>query len=112
MAATTGDSQRLLLFDFKRQNWTDLAEVNVNYNYGNWSRDGRYLYFDNVQASEPAFFRLRISDRKLEQLVSLKGIRRAWGSFGPWSGLAWDDSPLLLRDVGSQEIYALDWEAP
>ena len=112
MAATTQDSQRLLLFDFKRQNWTELAKVDVNYNYGNWSRDGRYLYFDTIFASEPAFFRLRISDRKLEQLVSLKGIRRAWGSFGPWSGLAWDDSPLLLRDVGSQEIYALDWEAP
>jgi hypothetical protein len=110
MAATTRDSQQLLLFDFKRQNWTGLAKV--NWNYGNWSRDGQYLYFDTVFASEPAFFRLRISDRKLEQLVSLKGIRRAWGLFGPWSGLASDDSPLILRDTGTQEVYALDWEAP
>ena len=23
-----------------------------------------------------------------------------------------DDSPLLLRDTGAQEIYALDWQAP
>ena len=22
------------------------------------------------------------------------------------------DSPLVLRDIGNQEIYALDWEAP
>jgi hypothetical protein len=26
--------------------------------------------------------------------------------------LAPDDSPLLLRDVSTQDIYALDWEAP
>jgi hypothetical protein len=29
-----------------------------------------------------------------------------------WVGLAPDDSPLLLRDTGSQDIYALDWESP
>ncbi len=30
----------------------------------------------------------------------------------PWFGLAPDGSPLLLRRAGSEEIYALDWEAP
>jgi hypothetical protein len=29
-----------------------------------------------------------------------------------WFGLAPDDSPLVLRDTGTQDIYALDWEAP
>jgi hypothetical protein len=31
--------------------------------------------------------------------------------FGYWLGMAPDDSPLLLRDTGTQEIYALDWQA-
>jgi hypothetical protein len=26
--------------------------------------------------------------------------------------LAPDDSPLVVRDVGTHEIYALDWDAP
>lgn len=34
------------------------------------------------------------------------------GHFGYWLGRAPDDSALLLRDTGTQEIYALDWEAP
>jgi hypothetical protein len=38
--------------------------------------------------------------------------RLASGTFGNWTGLAPDDSPLALRDIGTQEIYALDWEAP
>ena len=31
---------------------------------------------------------------------------------GEVTGLAGDDSPLVLRDTGTEEIYALDWEAP
>ena len=31
-------------------------------------------------------------------------------NFGPWGGLTPDDSPLVSRDISSQEIYALDWE--
>jgi hypothetical protein len=44
-------------------------------------------------------------------VVDLKSFRMA-GYLGWWLGLAPDDSPLLLRDTGTQEIYALDWEAP
>jgi hypothetical protein len=57
-------------------------------------------------------FRVRIADRKLEEIVSLKDVRRAGGVFGPWEGLSPDDSPLLLRDTATQEIYALDAELP
>jgi hypothetical protein len=38
--------------------------------------------------------------------------RQASGVDASWTGLAPDDSPLALRDIGTQEIYALDWEAP
>ena len=34
------------------------------------------------------------------------------GSYGPALTLAPDDSPLLLRDAGTQDVYALDWEEP
>ena len=29
-----------------------------------------------------------------------------------WSGLTPDGAPLLLRDIGTQEVYALDFEEP
>lgn len=31
---------------------------------------------------------------------------------GIWCGLSSDDSPLVLRDIGTQEIYALDLRLP
>jgi len=62
--------------------------------------------------SDPALYRVRITDHKLERIVGLKGIRLTIGFAGTWCGLAPDDSSLLLRDVGSQEIYALDLQLP
>ena len=62
--------------------------------------------------SESVLFRVRISDRKLEQVISFKEHLKPYGILGGWTGLAPDDSPLVLRNAGSQEIYALDWEAP
>jgi len=56
--------------------------------------------------------RLRISDRKLERVASLKDFRRVVYALYPWSGLTPDGSPLLMRDIGTQEVYALDFDAP
>ena len=61
----------------------------------------------------PAIYRVRVTDRMVERVLSLKGYRRAFGPLGPWMGLAApDDSPLLLHDVGVEEIYALHVELP
>jgi Tol biopolymer transport system component/DNA-binding winged helix-turn-helix (wHTH) protein len=110
IAAITDDSEKLLLFDRVSQQWRELVSLPIG--YPSWSHDGQYIYFDTTLTDDPNFFRLRISDGKLERLVSLKGLRQYWGDFGSWTGLAPDDSLLLIRDTSNQEIYALDWKAP
>jgi Tol biopolymer transport system component/DNA-binding winged helix-turn-helix (wHTH) protein len=108
IAAITTDSQALMLFDRTNQQWTVLARIGIG--FPSWSHDGQYLYFDSIFTEDPAFFRVRISDRKLERLVSLKDIHRLWGPNGEWSGLGPGDSLLLTRNISSPEIYALDWQ--
>ena len=110
IAAITNDGQKLVLFDLASQHWTDLATM--PFGYPSWSHDGQYLYFDKSSNDDPALFRVRISDRKLERVASFKGVRRFLGQFGSWAGLAPDDSPLLLKDMGSQEVVALDVDFP
>ena len=39
---------------------------------------------------------------------TVKGLRR----YNGWSGLTPDGSPLFVRDVSNDEIYALDLELP
>jgi Tol biopolymer transport system component/predicted Ser/Thr protein kinase len=102
-------NQGLTLFDFTTGKWKVLnAEI---INFMTWSRDGKSLYFDTFLQSDPAFYRVRMNDLKTERLLSLKSLRRAQGTFGPWCGLTADDSPLTLRDVGAQDVYALEWQA-
>jgi hypothetical protein len=99
----------LVLYDLRTHKRTDLAAGQLN--YCAWSRNGEFIYFDRSGPS-PGFCRVRIRDRRLEQLVSLQNIHRSVGTFGTWTGLAPDDSLLVQRDAGATEIYALEWDTP
>jgi Tol biopolymer transport system component len=108
IAATSYDLLKLLLFDLTTQTWSELDSGHMH-GYPVWSRDAKYLYFSSPLEKGIPFYRLRVADRKLERVANAnlpRGV--AWGFFGAWTGLAPDDSPLLLRDTSMQEIYALD----
>jgi Tol biopolymer transport system component len=108
ICALTADSKKLLLFDIATQKWTQLADMSVG--YPSWSRNGEYIYLQSFFRDEPTVTRVRVSDHKLEKLASLNGFQFTGPNY--WFGLAPSDSPLLLRNVGTREIYALDWDAP
>jgi hypothetical protein len=108
--AQTSDGLHQTLFDSKTQRWQELTGGGP-IGYPNWSRDGKYIYYDAGTGDQAGFYRVRTSDHKVERLANLKEIRRT-GFFDSWAGLAPDDSPLLLRDTGTQEIYALDVDLP
>jgi Tol biopolymer transport system component len=100
-------SRSLMLFDFASQKWEEIAKVSMG--FPNWSKNGDYVYFLH-EADHPSVMRIRIRDRKIEEVADLKNFRQA-GYWSIWLGMAPDDSPLLLRDTGTQDVYALDWQA-
>jgi hypothetical protein len=107
---STVDGQKLMIYDVAAQKWSDLAKQNVN--AIRWSYDSQYVYFDTQSNSDPAIYRVRSSDHKLETVASLKNLRRVILPFWAWMGLTPDGSPLLMRDTGTQEVYALDLQLP
>jgi Tol biopolymer transport system component len=111
LASVTADGKKLKLYDFSTQAWQEFVPP-PGVGGTEWSADSRYLYFDNGLSTDPAVYRLRIADHKVEHVASLKNLRRAlWGNL-PWFGLTPNGDPLVMRDVGSQEVYALDFEEP
>ena len=110
--ALSADNQKLLLLDLSTQKWRQLADKMGTFGYMTWSSDGKYIFFDTSSTLDPAFFRIRAADGQIERVVSLKNIRRFFPQFGEWSGLAPDGSVLVVRDISTQEIYALDWQLP
>jgi Tol biopolymer transport system component len=101
-------SHSLMLFDFATQKWDELTKLSLG--FPNWSKNGDYVYFLHGE-NEPSVRRIRIRDRRLERVADLKNFRQT-GYYSFWLGMAPDDSPLLLRDIGTKEIYALDWQVP
>jgi eukaryotic-like serine/threonine-protein kinase len=108
IVAITSDSTRLMLFDVRAQTWSELAKGSMG--WLNWSKDSQYVYVLDFTGAG-AVLRTHISDHKTERVADLKNLVIT-GRFGGGLSLAPDDSPLLLRDTGAQDIYALDWELP
>ena len=83
------------------------------FEYPVWSRDGKYIYFEDETDDGQKIFRIRVADQKTETIVSLKNIPRARFYFGDnWFGLGPDDAPLIMREVGNREIYSLELQLP
>ena len=55
--------------------------------------------------------RIEIKDHQVERVVDLKNFV-VTGQGGGSLSLAPDDYPLLLRDTGTQDVYALDLITP
>jgi len=108
----SGDSYtKFLYFDFKSQKWSEL----LSGNFVNWSvsPDGKYLYFATGGA-EPQAKRVLLSEGKVEPIASLTGLRRVVDAVegGTQMGVAPDGTIVFTRDIGTQEIYALNVKWP
>jgi Tol biopolymer transport system component len=111
IAAMPNDLRRLLVYNLSADKWTDLG-ANFLIVFPQWSRDSQAIYFEGFPKGQPAaIFRVRLSDHRVEQVASLAHFRQA-SDFGGWMGLAPDNSPLLVEDVGTQDIYAIDLKLP
>jgi Tol biopolymer transport system component len=104
--SSTEKRDKLMLFDVNAKKWSQL--LSGSFEDWTWSRDGRYVYYVDSPPDNPAALRIQVSDGHVEPIISLKGIRRAFDPFAShWADSAPDGSLLLMRDIGTQEIYAL-----
>ena len=111
LAASSADSKKLFVFDFKSQKWSEWTQQPQGLGFPTWSRDGAYLYYDNSFADKPTLRRIKIGQRESELVLDLRSLNRYTDSIiGSWSGLAPDGSPLVVLDRSTQEVYALELE--
>lgn len=96
----------LSVFNFKTQRWKSVQKGDNDYPI--WSHHGGYLYFLHGSA-DTGIFRVKPAVGVVEQVVDLKDFRFA-SYYNGWIGLDLDDAPMVLRDVGGDDIYALRFE--
>ena len=106
---------KLMMYDFSTEKWKQL-NLELKVGYLAWSRDSSYVYFDS-RVDQAGYYRLRVHDFRLERLFDLGKIRQFQDMFAgvlgsSWTGLGPGDAPLFVRDLSTQEIYALDLRLP
>jgi Tol biopolymer transport system component/predicted Ser/Thr protein kinase len=112
LAISVEGSKKLMLYDFHTKEWSEWFSETNNVDYPCWSADSRSVYYDNFVTQNPKCRRIKVGEHRAEDVMDLSGIRRYIGNWGSWSGQAPDDSRLFVRDVSTQEIYALDVDLP
>lgn len=110
IAAMSNDGNTLLIFDFTTRKWSELAQMSLG--YPQWSHNGDAVFFLGHPPGADKVFRARLADHKLEEVLDLKYFHPAPSNVGTWIGLAPDDSPLAMRDAGTQDFHALTLQLP
>ncbi len=112
IAALSWKTSILKVFDIETQRWSALPVKGLA-RYPAFSRDSQYIYYIYVLFShknDSGVFRVPVKGGEVERVADLKD----WHAGGddeieldPWMDLDPTDAPLLLRDTGTQDIYAL-----
>ena len=106
IAANSFDLATMNIFDVGTQRWSALPPKFGMIN-PEWSNDSHFIYFLH-SPDDPGVYRMRVKGGELEKVVDLKN----WPIVGPggWMGLDPTDAPLLIRDISTNNIYALTLE--
>jgi DNA-binding winged helix-turn-helix (wHTH) protein/Tol biopolymer transport system component len=110
IAAESQDFSKFYIYGFESQRWQlvySLAQKGMRLGWPAWSHDSNWVYV----GTESEIYRIRVADGRVESAASIEGIQITeplWG--GPWFGLTPDDRVIVMRNRGSDEVYALDLE--
>ncbi len=114
LVAATGDATKLMVFDVRTQQWSDLVTFTAPGYVVNWAPSPDAKSVDYVRGgADPTLLRIGLADRRVETIASLKWLHRATGPRGNTElSVAQDGSAVFTRDTGTQEIYALTVKWP
>lgn len=113
IATASEDWHKLLLYDFRAQHWTQLAAPTVlNGNGITWSKDSKFLYFQDFLGKDEALYRVRLDNRKIEVVASFETLLRNGAQRVAFNGIAPDGSFTLSVERGGSDIYALTLSLP
>jgi eukaryotic-like serine/threonine-protein kinase len=97
----------LEIFDFSTQKWSELVKAQIG-DYGFFQDSKAVFYADQEKQS---VHNIRLTDHADQEIVSLKHLREpALPAWPGWTGLSPDGSVLAMRDLGTKEIYSLEFE--
>jgi len=106
IAAMTLDQHRLMVFDRNTAKWSTVADGIIHNPV--WSRDGKDLYFQQLEEDEVPVYRVSITDRQLQRICD-RNVSSSADSIEFW-GLAPDGGPIGTFLFFAADVYGLNWK--
>jgi len=103
ISASTLDSSSIKVYEVSTGRWSPLNSGPVA--FPEWSHDSHWIYYASW-GNNQALFRISAAGGSPERVTDLKGEQYT-GVYSSWMALDPNDRPLMLRDRGSNDIYAL-----
>ncbi len=106
VALTNERLPRLKLYSFADRTWK-LLPAGEGLSWPSWSHDSQSVFASTTSGT---IVRVRLRDKQISVVANLAKVPWTAFRFGNvgWYDLAPDDRIVLLRDIGSEEIYALE----
>jgi len=112
IVALEDDTQRLMLYDMASRTTRTLAELA---DYPRWSADGQYVYYSTlfftIHGKSGGIHRWKMANDTTEMVTGSPDFPLA-GVWGVSYSLTPEGDPLLLRDLSTRDLYALDLVLP
>ena len=108
LVAVSTTNNQLFLVDLKSGRRTQISSHRAE--YPAWSPDSQYVYFNTIINDNVALFRVRLRDRKEEEVanVHFRTITGHGSTTGlAAGGVAPDGSPIVQRSANHRDVYAL-----
>lgn len=112
IAAISEDYHKLMIYDVRAAKWTEFAQGISIAGFLRWSHDGTFLYYQDLRAPSEAVYRIRMHDRKREEVANFDELIRSGVQRCAFSGLAPDGSLIVELLQSHADIYALDLSLP
>ena len=108
LAAVRMRDYQIIVFDFRRERWQKLSDIPGA--YPNWSANSQSVYF-SAHVGPRAIYRANALTGHTEQVADLARVQQGSFIFGTWIGLAPDDSPIVVQNLTTEDIFSSDFEA-
>jgi Tol biopolymer transport system component len=105
LAAFNAPNTAIKIFDLRTNQWSTLAERESGWGFLTFSHNSKFIYV--LHGPGPwSIYRIPMPGGTPERIADLSDVPLV-GALGFWFGLDPSDRPLLLRNSGTSDIYAL-----
>ena len=106
LVAIAREPLRMMIYAAATKQWRELRRFDAPWGYYAWTRDSRYIYFDQT-ATLPGLYRLSVPSGAWERISDVPSLGSVPDAF---VSVTVDGQPAVMNHTGVAQVYSLEWK--